>query len=199
MQKASRLAIIIIVSILLPVLPFIIVGELPGERWLSQSDDNALKFAVTGSSLLAADILLPVPSSIIGTALGARLGFVGGMTWCWIGLTLGNVIGYLVGQLFPKRFASELAQTPTQAIVFLSRPVPVIAEAVVIAAGANRLDWRAFLMPCMLGNAVYSCVLCANAAFWLPASWRGPGLVLPLLLPVAVWMLWHRGSRQSPD
>lgn len=199
MQKATRLAIIIIVSILLPVLPFLVVGELPGERWLSQTDENALLFAVTGSGLLAADILLPVPSSLIGTALGARLGLVNGAAWCWLGLMSGNIIGYLVGQLFPRRFASDLARKPTEAILFLSRPVPVFAEAAAIAAGANRLGWRVFLVPCLLGNALYSLVLCASAALWLPGSWRGPGLVLPMLLPVALWLLWQRSGWQTRD
>lgn len=196
MHRATRLTTVLIVSMLLPILPFVFVGELPGERWLSQNDDNALIFAGTGSGLLALDILLPVPSSLVGTALGARLGFPSGALWCWFGLMAGNLTGYALGHLFPPRFATHLPRVPSELVLFLSRPVPVLAEAATLAAGANRLDLRAFALSCALGNAVYAAVLCANAALWLPGEWRGPALALPMLLPALAWLLWRRMSRQ---
>lgn len=196
MQRAARLTTIIIVSMMIPLLPFIVIGELPGERWLSQNDHNALLFAATGSGLLAVDVLLPVPSSIVGTALGARLGFSMGVLWCWSGLMLGNLVGYALGQLLPHRFASELPEVPSEAVLFLSRPVPVLAEAATLVAGANRLGLRPFLSATAIGNAVYAAVLCASAALWLPGNWAGPALALPMLLPVAAWLLWRRVAQQ---
>lgn len=198
MQRATRLTIVLIVSMLLPILPFIVVGELPGERWLSQNDENALLFAITGSSLLAADIALPVPSSIVGTALGARLGFSRGFLWCWGGLMAGNLLGYAMGHLFPRRFITDLPRAPSEVVLFLSRPVPVLAEAATVVAGANRLDLRPFLAATALGNAVYAAVLCANASLWLPGDWRGPALALPMLLPALAWLLWrHVAERRG--
>lgn len=195
MQRATRLTTVIIVSMLLPIVPFIMVGELPGERWLSQNDGNSLLFGATGGGLLALDILLPVPSSLVGTALGGRLGFLAGALWCWSGLMIGNLVGYALGHLFPRRFATELPEAPSEAVLFLSRPVPVLAEAATVTAGANRLALRAFMIPCALGNAVYAVVLCANAALWLPGDWRGPALALPMLLPVLAWYFWGRTAR----
>ena len=197
MQSATRLTTVVIVSMLLPVVPFIIIGELPGERWLSQTDDKTLLFAAMGSGLLAVDILLPVPSSIVGTALGARLGFFSGFLWCWSGLMAGNLVGYTLGHLFPRRFVTKLPEAPSAAILFLSRPVPVLAEAATVAAGANRLGLRPLLLSCALGNAIYAAVLCANAALWLPGDWRGPGLVLPMLLPAVAWLLWRRTAKAN--
>jgi len=190
--KFSNLATVIIVALLVPLVPFLVVGELPGERWLSQADDNALAFALTGSGLLALDIALPVPSSLVGTALGARLGFWAGLLCCWLGLMAGNVVGYVSGHLFPHRLATPLAAEPMDAILFLSRPVPVIAEAAVIAAGATRVPLVSFLVSCALGNGVYSLALCTNATLWLAGDLRGPILVLPMLLPVAAWFAWRR-------
>ena len=73
-KKLSRQLAIIIAALLVPIVPFVIIGELPGERWLSATDDDALRFALAGGGLLALDILLPVPSSIVATLLAARLG-----------------------------------------------------------------------------------------------------------------------------
>jgi uncharacterized membrane protein YdjX (TVP38/TMEM64 family) len=178
------------------VVPFLVVGELPGERWLSRIDDNALLFAATGSALLAADIALPIPSSLVGTALGARLGFWAGSTSCWLGLMAGNLIGYLVGHLYPQRLVTKLPDAPLDVIVFLSRPIPIIAEAAALAAGANRMSAMSFLTACALGNGIYSIALCANASLWLAGDWKGPALVFPMLLPVIAWLAWRRLSPQ---
>jgi len=89
-----RQLVVIITALLIPILPFVIIGELPGERWLSAVDDNALLFGLTGSGLLALDIFLPIPSSILGTILGARLGFWPGTLCTWTGLVAGNLLGF---------------------------------------------------------------------------------------------------------
>jgi membrane protein YqaA with SNARE-associated domain len=196
-QTAVRLTVIIIIAVLIPLIPFLVVGELPGERWLSKSDDNAVLFATLGSSLLALDIVLPIPSSIVGTALGARLGFLVGTVCCWVGLMAGNLLGYGFGHLVPRRFATLLPSKPTGVVLFLSRPVPVFAEAAAMTAGANRLPMRLFFVSCALGNAVYSVALCANAVLWLPGDWKGPGLVLPMFLPVLAWLAWRRFAPSS--
>lgn len=192
MQKFLNLTTIIIVAILIPVVPFLVVGELPGERWLSRADDNALLFAATGSGLLALDIALPIPSSLVGTALGARLGFWAGAACCWLGLMAGNLIGYAFGHLYPRHLATNLPNQPMDLVVFLSRPVPIFAEAAAIAAGANRMPPLSFLLSCALGNGVYAAALCANASLWLAEHWKGPALVFPMFLPVLAWLAWRR-------
>ena len=41
MQKnLYRLSLIIIVALLVPIVPFAIIGELPGEQWLSARDED---------------------------------------------------------------------------------------------------------------------------------------------------------------
>ena len=191
MHGTKRLSIVILLAILIPVIPFVIIGELPGERWLSATDENALLFGVTGMSLLAADVLLPIPSSIVGTMLGARLGFLPGWFWCWSGLMLGNSVGYLTGRLLLSRFAPEIPHTLSQLLLFVSRPVPVLAEAVTFTAGAEKMNFSSFLLISAAGNGLYSLALTGNGAALLPDSVAGPGLILPMLLPAAAWLLWR--------
>ncbi len=197
MHAASRLILVILLAILIPVIPFVLIGELPGERWLSATDANATLFGLTGMGLLASDVLLPIPSSIVGTMLGARLGFAAGLFWCWAGLMLGNAVGYFTGRLLLARFAPDIPRTPTLLLLFLSRPVPVLAEAITFTAGAEKMAFTTFLLVCAIGNAIYALALTGNGAALLPDSLTGPGLILPMLLPVVAWLAWRYFERKK--
>jgi len=192
-----RHILLIVLALLIPIVPFLIIGELPGEKWLSASGDNALLFGLTGSGLLALDVLLPIPSSIVGTLLGARLGFLPGCLWTWGGLVLGNLVGYLAGRLLLSRLGRGLPETPTLLILFVSRPVPVLAEALTFAAGAGRMPPGHFLITCSIGNAIYALVLAGNGATLIPDAMLGLGLIIPMLLPVVAWTLWRLSTRKN--
>ncbi|WP_200234775.1 hypothetical protein [Thiohalocapsa halophila] len=197
MPPRARAALVIAVALLIPVIPFVVIGELPGEQWLSAAGDDALVFGLIGGGLLAADVLLPVPSSIIGTLLGARLGFVPGLFWAWSGLMLGALVGYGVGRLLLGRLGERLPQAPTLALLLLSRPVPVLAEAVTVTAGAERLSLPVFLAVCAAGNLVYAGALTASGAAFLPTGLAGPGLAIPLAVPALGWLIWRRVEHQG--
>jgi uncharacterized membrane protein YdjX (TVP38/TMEM64 family) len=200
MQRTHfRLGLLIIVALLIPIVPFAIIGELPGEQWLSSEDDNAMVFAMTGSGILLLDIVLPLPSSVVGTLLGARLGFWPGFFATWLGLTAGHCIGYMMGRCALFQVDIEVSEVPTLLVVFLSRPVPVLAEAMAIAAGASAVPFRHFLVTCMAGNAIYAGVLAANGATLLPGAIMGPGLIIPMLIPVLAWLIWRRSTRQKTE
>ena len=191
MNKITRRVLLICIVLLIPIIPFAVIGELPGQRWLSQYDSNAFLFGLTGAILLMSDILLPIPSSIMGSVLGARLGFLPGWMWCWLGLSVGHCIGYLVGRLWPNKLSDETPVTPTLLLLFASRPVPVLAEAVTFYAGAERMRFVHFLVVMIIGNGIYSMVLAANGATLLPDSLLGPGLFIPMALPLISWAIWR--------
>lgn len=198
-HRSGRVAFIIAAALCVPLLPFALVGELPGERWLSAHDEHALHFALAGAGLLAADVLLPIPSSIVGTMLGARLGFGAGLTAAFAGMMTGQCAAYLLSRLFfLHRHGCDLPPAPTLAALFLSRPVPVLAEAVAVAAGAARLSWPQFLLACASGNLIYAAALALNGSRFMPGAPIGAGLLLPMLLPVAAWLVW-RAARQPSD
>jgi uncharacterized membrane protein YdjX (TVP38/TMEM64 family) len=191
-RSPAKALFIIAAAVCIPIVPFLVVGELPGERWLSATDAHAGLFALAGAGLLAIDILLPIPSSIVGTMLGARLGFGSGFLAAFAGLMFGQCIAYAASRWLLRRRAGELPAAPTLAVVFLSRPVPVLAEAVAMAAGAARLSWPQFLLACGAGNVLYAGVLALNGSQLMPQAPTGVGLLLPMLLPVAGWLIWRR-------
>ncbi len=190
-----RGAFIIAAALSVPLVPFFIIGEIPGERWLSATDAHAGIFALAGAGLLAVDVLLPVPSSIVGTLLGARLGFAAGFLAAFGGLMTGQLAAYAASRALLRRKGGDLPAAPTLAALFLSRPVPVLAEAMALAAGAANLSWRQFLLACGGGNLIYAAALALNGAELLPSAPLGAGLLLPMLLPVAGWLLWQRLRR----
>jgi len=196
-RTSGRAALILAAALCVPLLPFIVIGEQPGERWLSANDANALQFALVGAVLLAADVLLPIPSSIVGTMLGARLGFGAGFAAVFAGLMAGQLAAYGVSRYLLRGRQGELPAAPTLAAVFLSRPVPVLAEALTFAAGAASVSWPQFLLSCGAGNLVYAGALALNGSQLLPGDPIGLGLLLPMLLPVAGWLIWRKLTRNA--
>ena len=186
------MTLVLCCAVLVPLVPFAVLGELPGERWLSAQGDDAFAFGATGAGLLALDVLLPIPSSVLGALLGGRLGLWPGFAWALLGLLTGQSLGYALGRLLPARFASELPAAPSAAIVLVSRPVPVLAEAVAIAAGVERMPLARFMLAGALGNAAYAFAMAGSGAALLPEGLAGPGLAPPLLVPVLAWWLWRR-------
>ncbi|MEJ6000150.1 hypothetical protein [Paucibacter soli] len=194
-RTSGRAALILAAAICVPLLPFAVIGELPGERWLSANDANSLHFALLGAGLLAADVLLPIPSSIVGTMLGARLGFGAGCAAAFAGMMVGHCLAYGASRHLLRARMGALPDAPTLAALFLSRPVPVLAEALTFAAGAARLSWPQFLMSCGAGNLIYAGALALNGSQLLPGDPLGPGLLLPMLLPVGGWLIWRKLGR----
>lgn len=188
-----RFGLVLIVAVLVPIVPFAVIGELPGERWLSSQDDSALLFGLMGAALLIGDLVLPIPSSIVGTMLGARLGFLSGSLFTFAGLLVGHVLGYALGHLFAQRDAAqgERTQTPTALLVFASRPIPVLAEALTFTAGATGLGLGRFVLWAGLGDAAYALAMAGNGASLLPGALLGPGLIVPMALPVVGYAVWR--------
>ena len=191
-RYARRIALIVTTAVCVSSLPFLLVGELPGERWLWANDDHAMQFALVAAALLAADVMLPIPSSVVGTMLSARLGFGVGLLAVFVGLMAGQSTAYLVSLGLLRERSVPLPVAPLLAVVFVSRPVPVLAEAVVLSAGVARMNWSKFMLACGSGNLIYGGVLALNGSQWMSGTLIGPGLLLPMFLPVAAWLSWRR-------
>lgn len=183
----------------MPILPFALLGELPGERWLSARDTNAPAFATLGTLLLALDVVLPIPSSVIGVMLGGRLGVVLGFVCCLFGLVAGHSVGYGLGRLAPERWAAQPPAAPRWLAVFSSRAVPVLAEAIAVAAGATRMPWWQFIAAALVGDTLYAAALAATGAALLPQGWYLTALLLPVAIGVVAGAVsWHlRPARRA--
>ena len=119
--------------------------------------------ALIGIALLAADVFLPVPSSMIMFANGTLFGFAGGSALSIVGGVGAAMIGYWMGQkgkgllekwIRPQDFAVGdrfFARWGISSVI-VSRPVPLIAETISVAAGAGNLGWKKMLLGSLLGT-----------------------------------------------
>lgn len=127
--------------------------------WLAQDKWVA---AVAGVGLLVADVVAPVPSSIImfvngilfGIFLGGLLSVAGGLGSAWVGHWLGakgeQVAARWMGAAALSR-AKEFFARHGHVAVIASRPIPILAEAVSIVAGLSGMPRRQFLGSATLG------------------------------------------------
>jgi uncharacterized membrane protein YdjX (TVP38/TMEM64 family) len=115
------------------------------------------------AGLLVADIVLPVPSSLVIAAAAVILGLGMGTAVSWVGLTIGCVMGYALGRSSGERLlgADDIERMRASHMklgswmVFLLRGVPVLAEASVIYAGIIRMPLARFLaLTCAANLAV---------------------------------------------
>ncbi len=129
------------------------------------------------AGLLAGDIFLPVPSSLVGAASGSLLGFWGGMLTSWVGMMGGCWLGYQFGAhaggAALRKMAGEaewdrvarVSERYGAAFLLVFRAVPVLAEVSVVFAGTSRMPPRTFLAVCALANLGVSGTYAAVGAF----------------------------------
>lgn len=167
--------------------------------------------AAVGVGLLVADIVLPVPSSLVMLAHGALFGVVGGALLSLTGAFGAAMVGFLLGRrgsplvarLVPareRRRADDLIEQWGLLAVIVSRPVPLFAETVAVMAGASTMPAGTMAVGTVIGAvpaAVLYAVAGALAAGFVSAT---VVFVTVLLLAALAWLVGRAGpgSRREP-
>jgi uncharacterized membrane protein YdjX (TVP38/TMEM64 family) len=162
------------------LIPFMLWGaqiEAWTEDFLESASGHSTLIAVVLGSLLASDIVTPVPNSLITTAAGLFLGFVRGTLTSTIGMAVSCIVGYWLGMKFGRPLANRLVGEPELKrlekltdrfgywAIAMSRAVPVLGEAAVLFAGMSRMPMRRFLLVSTLSCLGLSAVYGAAGAF----------------------------------
>lgn len=193
------------------LLPFFLLGA-PLEAaivHLAQTAEGGPLVGLIGALLLAADLLLPIPSSVVATAEGYLLGPVVGAAWVWLGLNLGVALGYGLGrqgEAVARRIVGPAGLAEAQAlvrrhglwVVVVCRPVPVLAEATAVLAGLG----AARVGPLALAAGLSNLGL-AIAYAWVGAAGQGElglGALFAgaVMLPGLGFLLHRLVGRRSP-
>jgi uncharacterized membrane protein YdjX (TVP38/TMEM64 family) len=155
--------------------------------------------ALVGIGLLVVDVLLPVPASLVMIAHGALFGVAAGTGLSLLGSTGAAMLGFALGQrggglldrVVPaserRRADAMLARWGTLAII-ATRPVPLLAEATVIMAGASSLPWRRVLVAAVAGSLPAALLYALTGA--VAASFTNGALVFGVVLLVAGAFWW---------
>ena len=119
--------------------------------------------ACLGVGLLVADVLLPVPSSLVMVAHGALFGVVAGTLLSLLGsvgaVWFGFAIGRRGGKVLERAVspaerarADELLARWGALAIIVTRPVPLLAETVSIMAGASPMSWTSVTLAALAGS-----------------------------------------------
>ena len=163
--------------------------------------------AWVGVGLLVADIVLPVPSSVVMLAHGALFGVIPGAALSVLGRTGNAVVGVLIGReagnLLSRRSlrrtadpgkGAELVGRWGLAAVVVTRPVPVLAESTLVAAAAMGLSLPMVVAAAVVG-ALPEAVLYAVAGD-VAASYANGAIVFFTVIVLAAGA-WAAGARME--
>jgi uncharacterized membrane protein YdjX (TVP38/TMEM64 family) len=200
------------------LVPFALYGDAI-EAWTEAFVDRGraapLRAALVLGGLLAGDILLPVPSSLVSTACGLLLGAVTGTLVSLTGMTVSCIVGFwlarLLGRPFVSRFSGTDDLTRMESLnrrygvwaLIIARPIPVLAEASVLVIGLGAMPFPRFLLLTSLSNLGVSLVygvagaMSGDMGSMLPAL--GASILLPWLLMRAVELGRRKTQGQPPE
>ena len=192
------------VVLAIPILPFLWFGkatELQVTDWLDRSSPPSIA-AASVIGLLAVDILLPVPSSVVSTFAGKMLGFSMGTAASWCGMTIGAALAFglvrILGRPLARRLSSEeelnrmetLADRYGILILILARPIPVFAEASVLLMGMMQLGWWRLLFAVGVSNLGIAAAYAAlGDRVQLPIA-LAASIAVPLIFGVIARRFW---------
>lgn len=164
--------------------------------------------AVVGVALLIADVVLPVPSSLVMVALGGVYGFAIGALLGWAGSIGAAVFAFACGRRGERVVARLVSAGEKQradawlarwgaAAVVLTRPIPLLAETVAILAGASPLRWRTLIVAAAAGTAPPALVYAAAGAVAPGLDGTALAFGLVVLISGVPWWIGWRATRSS--
>ena len=170
-----------------------------GIAWLQGAGSWAW---AAGIGLLVADLFLPVPGTVVMSALGFVYGpWLGGLIAA-AGSMAGGLAGYGIGRCFGETMARRwLGNRDYEKgrllfgrgggwLIALSRALPILPEVMACTAGLVRMPFRKFVLALACGSLPMGFVFAGIGA----AGHEAPvlSMVFSLLVPAALWALARR-------
>ena len=184
MPAVLRWTLLSLLALTLILVPFALYDEAItawAQDFVASERPKTAVAAVIGL-LLASDVLLPVPSSLVATASGYLLGLLPGAAVAWAGMSVGALVGYALGskpaRSLTRRFVGDAELVRASMAherwgdwaVIVCRSVPVLAEASVVFAGVAGMPLRRFLLLTGLSNLAIALAYAAVGALALEAN-----------------------------
>ncbi len=164
-------------------------------RWLEGAGPWAW---LAGILLLAGDLVLPVPGTVVISALGFIYGTMLGGAVAAVGLMVAGLLGYAAGRWFGQRFARRwlgdrdyergrrLFENGGGWVVALSRALPILPEVVSCTAGLVGMPFWRFVVSLACGSVPMGFIFAAIGRSGREAP--GWALGLSLAVPALLWL-----------
>ena len=149
----------------------------------------------SGLALLAADLFLPVPSSVVMVLMGKLLGFTGAVAVNFTGGLASSIFGfYLTRRFGHNAFQKVVGKTDTERIerlfetygtwvILLSRSVPMLTEIISCLAGLSDMSFRRFLLVSIVGLLPISVVYAWAGSFMQNGGGLELSVTVALIIP----------------
>ena len=162
--------------------------------------------AALGVGLLVADVLLPVPSSLVMIANGAAFGVLGGTALslagglgaALFGFAIGRRGGPLVERLVPAEERARVGRVVERwgaLAVVVTRPVPLLAETTAIMVGASHVGWLRVALAALAGSLPPALLYALTGA--AAGTFRSGVLMFGLVI-LAAAIFWLAGRWIEP-
>jgi len=174
--------------------------EALASRWLDRAGLGTATLIVI---LLAADVALPIPSSLVMVLSGAAFGVLWGSVVALVGSIAGEWIGFelirrygrgvsrgIVGAGEFERFSVFFERHGTLAVI-LTRPLPVVMETMSLVAGLSGMSRAAFLWASLAGTAPIVVIYAYAGAVSREVDSIVPAVVI-LVAVAACGYAWYR-------
>lgn len=165
----SRWVRIFGVALVVFVLPVVLL--FPAAEWLvekaAQLGDLSPSLAfLTVVGLLLLDAVAIIPHGLVGALASTAMPWTAAWIATWLGTMGAALIIYGLGRFAGRPLATRLvgksdmaaaqkrANTVSALLLFATRPVPVVGEVILVAAGIARYPLRRFLLAVGSANAV---------------------------------------------
>ncbi len=167
---------------------------------LAWTEQNRQWVWLIAIGLLIADIFIPIPTTMIITAMGQRYGLVPG---AWIGIVgtfSAGVIAYGLTRMLGIRFAKWLLGDELEKVeklfeergsfaVACSRWLPLIPEAVSCLAGLARMHFGRYCLALLSGVVPMSIAYAVLAGI---SDNKTVPLIVSAILPIPIWWIAAR-------
>lgn len=210
-RGAFALAVLVLLLLAGIIVPFLVWGEkfdavlsLEGaQAWMRHYGAWAW---LAGIVLLIADIVLPIPSTVVMSALGWMYGWLLGGVIAAAGSFLSGLVAYAacrwLGRSAARWIAGEAGLQRGEDLfakrggwlVALSRWMPVLPEAVACLAGLVRMRWRTFVLSLACGSVPMGFAFAAIGA--VGQDHAGLAIALSAVVPVVLWLAAQRFLRR---
>jgi uncharacterized membrane protein YdjX (TVP38/TMEM64 family) len=172
-------------------------------NWLAQPGASG---AVLIIALLAADVFLPVPSSIIMVLSGAAFGVLWGAVFALIGSIAGEWLGFELVRKYGRHASRRIANDEDidrvnyfferygALAVIVTRPLPIVMETMSLVAGLSRMRREVFLAASFVGTTPIVLVYAYAGAVSREVGSLLPAAVILVAVTATGW-LWFRTRR----
>jgi uncharacterized membrane protein YdjX (TVP38/TMEM64 family) len=170
------------------------------ESWMARAGTGGAIAVVT---LLAADLFLPVPSSLIMVLSGAAFGVLWGSVFSLVGSIGGEWLGFELVRRYGRRASSKMVGDDElerlsrvfarhgAAVVVVTRALPVVMETMSVVAGLSKMDRTTFLIASLLGTAPIVVVYAYAGAVSRETGSLVPALIMLIAVAGLGWVVYR--------